>query len=310
MKLFIFTPNANTLFTPEQLADLKAAGDVHLITEIKPFTEIAELYEGNEDRIVAIDPDFSDWSFPNDVIDKIPNLKAIVLQTTSFSWVDIEYCKAKNIPVMNLRGFSSIAVAEWGTMVALGLARRLPEVIRDGWKADYDKHRGIELRGKKAGVIGLGGIGTAFAKNMAGLGMDVQYWSRQARDERFTYASLEYLMKTSDVVFVSFAINEETTKLITDELLQTLKPSAIFVSLVSAVEKAYNQELLLEMVKTGKLYGLGYEQEKGTFGGHEGNVWDGPALGWCTNESMSKNAEQWVEATVAAAKGEYATRVN
>lgn len=114
-------------------------------------------------------------------------------------------------------------------------------------------------------------------------------------------------MKTSDVVFLSFVINEETTKLITDELLQTLKPSAIFVSMVGAVEKTYNQGMLLEMVKTGKLYGSGYEQEKGAFGGHEGNVWDGPALAWCTNELMSKNAQQWTDALVSAAKGEYPT---
>jgi len=309
MKLFIFTPNVSTLFTPEQLNAVKSAGAVQLFSEIKPFSEIPELYAGDEDRIVAIDPDFSDWSLPNDIIDKIPHLKAICLQTTSFSWVDIAHCKAKGIPVTNLRGFSSVAVAEWGTMITLALARRVPEIVKAGWKADYDKHRGIELRGKKAGVVGLGRIGTAFAENMAGLGMDVQYWSRQARDDRFTYVSLEDLMRTSDVVFVSFAINEETTKLLTDDLLRSLQSSAIFVSVVSAVEQVYNKELLLDMVTAGKLYGLGYEQEKGVFGGHDGNVWDGPALGWCTNESMSKNAAQWVDAIVAAAKGEYPTEI-
>ncbi|HSX07774.1 MAG TPA: 2-hydroxyacid dehydrogenase [Candidatus Saccharimonadales bacterium] len=309
MKLLILTPNANSLFTPEQLTTLKAAGGVTLLTDIKPLAEVSELYEGSEDRIIAIDPDFSDWSFPNEVIDKIPNLKAICLQTTSFSWIDLEHCKAKGIPVTNLRGFSSIAVAEWHTMVTLALARRLPIVAKDGWQGDYDKHRGIELRGKKVGIIGLGRIGTAFAENMAGLGMDVQYWSRSARNERFTSVSLEDLIQTSDVVFLAFAANDETRKLLTDELLQNLKPSAIFVSAVGAAERVYNQDLLLEMVKTGKLYGLGYEQEKGTFGTREGNVWDGPALGWCTDESMSKNGAQWVDAIVAAAKGEYPTEI-
>jgi len=309
MKLFILTPNANSLFTPEQLESLKATGDVHLITEIKPFGEITELYEGDEGRIVAIDPDFSDWSFSNEVIDKIPNLKAICLQTTSFSWIDVEHCKEKGIPVTNLRGFSSMAVAEWHTMVTLALARRLPIVAKDGWHGDYDRHRGIELRGKKAGIVGLGRIGTAFAENMAGIGMDVQYWSRSARDERFTSVSLEDLIKTSDVVFLAFAANDETRKLLTDELLQSLKPSAIFVSAVGAAERVYNQDLLLEMVKTNKLYGLGYEQEKGMFGMREGNVWDGPALGWCTDESMSKNGVQWIEAIVAATKGEYPTEI-
>lgn len=310
MKIIVLTPNADALFTAEQLNKLKAVGDLTLVKDIKPFSEVTELYDGDEERIVAIDPDFSDWRFPNDVIDKIPNLKAICLQTTSFSWIDLAHCKAKGIPVTNLRGFSSLAVAEWHTMVTMALARRVPEVAKDGWKGDYDKHRGVELRGKKAGIVGLGRIGTAFAENMAGLGMDVQYWSRAARNERFADVSLEELVKTSDVVFLSLAANDETRKLLTDQLLQALKPTAIFVSAVGAAEGLYNQSLLLEMVKAGKLYGLGYEQEKGTFGTQEGNVWDGPSLGWCTNESMSKNAAQWVESVVRAASDEYPTLVN
>ncbi|HEY8998916.1 MAG TPA: NAD(P)-dependent oxidoreductase [Candidatus Saccharimonadales bacterium] len=307
MKIIVLTPNADSLFTPGQLNDLKAVGNLTLVKDIKPLSEVNELYEGDDERIVAFDPDFSDWSLPNDVIDRIPNLKAICLQTTSFSWIDLAHCKDKGIVVTNLRGFSSVAVAEWHTMITLALARRLPIVAKDGWHGDYDKHRGVELRGKKAGIIGLGRIGTAFAENMAGLGMEVQYWSRATRDERFTSVSLEELIKTSSVVFLAFAANDETRKLLTDELLQHLMPSAIFVSAVGGAERVYNQDLLLEMVKTDRLYGLGYEQEKGTFGAREGNVWDGPALGWCTNESMSKNAAQWVESIMDATHNDYPT---
>ena len=43
----------------------------------------------------------------------------VVLQTTSFSWVDVEYIGKKGIPVVNLRGFSSIAVAEWAMMMSV-----------------------------------------------------------------------------------------------------------------------------------------------------------------------------------------------
>ena len=265
------------------------------------------MYEGNEPRILAIDPDFCDWKLPNDVIDATPNLKAICLQTTSFSWVDIDHTKQKGIPVTNLRGFSSIAVAEWATMVVLALARRLPIVIKDGWKADYEKHRGQELRGKTAGIIGMGKMGTAFAEIMAGLGMNVQYWSRKSRSDKYKLVNLEEVMSTSDVIYFSVANTDETKKMLTDELLSSMKPSAIFMNIVDPI---YNHELVLEMVKTDKLYGYGFEEEKQPFGSYDGNVWDGPALGWCTQESMSKNAEQWVESIVKAANNEYPTQVN
>ena len=128
------------------------------------FASIKEL-QSLEEKIICIDPDFCDWTVPNLVFDS-PNLKAVVLQTTSFSWIDIDYAKSKNVPVVNLRGFPSIAVAEWATMMVLNIARKLPIVIKDRWKQDYTTHKGIELRGKVAGVVGLGRIGTAIAENI------------------------------------------------------------------------------------------------------------------------------------------------
>jgi lactate dehydrogenase-like 2-hydroxyacid dehydrogenase len=309
MKIFIISPNALQALTEEHRSVLNAAGDVTIFGEIKPFEQLTELYEGDEPRIVAVDPDFDDWKFPNEVIDKIPNLKAIVLQTTSFSWVDVTHAAEKGVPVVDLRGFSSVAVAEWATFMALSVARRVPVVIADDWKLDYEKHRGFELRGKTAGIVGLGSIGTAVAENMAGLGMNVQYWSRKSEDSRFRKATLEDVMKTSDAIFITIAINEDTRGLITDDMLRTIKPTGVLVNITDTSE-IYNHDLLLELAGGGKVGGYAFEDEKNPFGKFAGNVWNGPALGWCTNESMSKNAQQWVEAIVAATKGEFPTRVN
>lgn len=309
MKIFIISPNVGTMFTEKHRKTLSDAGKVTIFDEIKPFDQLTELYEGDESRIVAIDPDFNDWKFPNEVIDKIPNLKAICLQTTSFSWVDVDYAKEKGIPVVDLRGFSSIAVAEWTVFMALAVARRVPLVVADNWKLNYEKHRGFELRGKTAGIVGLGNIGTATSENLAGLGMHVQYWSRKSEDSRFKKATLEQVIKTSDAIFVTIAINSDTKGIITDDMLRSIKPTSIFVNITDTNE-IYNHDLVLELAVAGKIGGYAFEDDKDPFGKYAGNVWNGPALGWCTNESMSKNAQQWVEAIVAATKGEFPTKVN
>ncbi|MFZ1483726.1 MAG: NAD(P)-dependent oxidoreductase [Candidatus Saccharimonadales bacterium] len=306
MKIIIVSPNIDIQLS-EYFETLKSPGELILVQDIKPLQEVTEIFEGDEPRVIAIDPDYCDWQFPNEIIDKIPNLQAICLQTTSFSWVDIEHTKTLGIPVTNLLGFSAIAVAEWATLVVLALARKLPEVVKDNWKLDYASHRGIELRGKTAGVIGLGRIGTAFAENMMGIGMKVQYWSKNSVDERFNQTSIGDLMSTSDVILLATANNEETKVLLTDDLLKAMKSTAIFMTITDTL---YNQELMLDMVKTGKLYGYGFEDEKNPFGTYAGNVWNGPALGWCTDESMSKNAQLWVESIVSATKSEFPTRVN
>lgn len=307
MKIFILSPNYDTLFNHEQKKTLEIAGDLFVQKEVVPIDQVKELMTGNEDRMLAIDPDFCDWKVPNEIVEKIPHLKAVVLQTTSFSWIDVDFAKSRNIPVVNLRGFSSIAVAEWATMMALCLARKLPVVIKDGWEQDYTKHQGIELRGKTAGVIGLGDIGTAIAENCQGLGMKVQYWSKNTKDERFHTVDLATLMKTSDLILPAVAQNEETKGLITDEMLSSMKANAIFVSIVHHV---YNHELLLKMAEEGKIYGYGFEVGKPEFGNHKGNVWAGAELAWCTEDSMRKNAKCWLEAIINAAKSEYPTRVN
>lgn len=229
------------------------------------------------------------------------------MQTTSFSWIDIDYAKSKNIPVINLRGFSSIAVAEWATMMVLNIARKLPIVIKDGWKQDYTTHKGIELRGKIVGIVGLGRIGTAIAENMAGLGMRVQYWSPNSKDQRFSKVSLEELMKSSDVILPSVAKNKQTEGLITDEMILSMKPTAIFVSIVHEV---YNHDLLLKLASESKIFGYGFESAKPEMTKYEGNVWAGPELAWCTQDSMKKNAQQWTESILRAAKGNYTNRVN
>lgn len=307
MKIIILSPNADTLFTVEQYKKLESLGETLFVKEIKPFAEIEELFvEG--DKVLALDPDFCDWKVPNEVIDKIPDLKAICLQTTSFSWIDIDHAKQKGIPVMNLRGFSTEAVAEWAFLMALNVARKIPLVAKDNWGQDYDKHKGIELRGKTTGIVGLGRIGSRIAELCEGFGMNVVYWSKKSKSEKYKHVELAELMKNSDLIFPVLAQNKETQGLITDALLRNMKPEAIFVSVVHHV---YNHELLLELVKEGSIYGYAFEEDGGkVFDKYEGNVYASPALAWCTVDSLRKNAEQWVDSITKAVVANYETRVN
>jgi lactate dehydrogenase-like 2-hydroxyacid dehydrogenase len=261
MKLYIFTPNRSALFTPELEAELERNFDVTFYTEIKPLEDHGEFLIDESEKIVALDPDFFDWSFKQDKIDMMKNVKAICLQTTSFSWIDSEYAQSKGIPVLNLRGFSQEAVAEYALFLAFGVARKIALVAQNNYVQDFVAHQGIELKGRTAGVIGLGRIGSSIASLCKGVGMNVQYWSRSTKNDSYQYASIEELLKTSDVVFVSLASNDETIKILTDDLLKTMKSDAIFVSIA---HKIYNRDLIIEMVQTNKLYGYGCERDNGS----------------------------------------------
>jgi phosphoglycerate dehydrogenase-like enzyme len=317
MKIIVLTTFADTLFPDSLRKELDDAGEVTTFPEAKPLSELKPLFSTEDDKIVAIDPRFGGWTVSgttgaaskevNELIDSSKNLRAVCLQTTSFSWIDIEHARQKGIPVTNVRGFSTTAVSEWATMMVLVLARRVPLIIKGSLKHDSVKPLGVELKGKTAGVIGMGRIGTAIATRLLGLEMTVQYWSKNSTNPLCRRVSLEDLMQTSDVILPTVATNEDTENLITDQMIKSMRSTAIFVSVVHPV---YNHSLLLDLASKDKIYGYGFESVIPDFVTPEGNIWAGPELAWFTDGSQADNATRWVETIVNAAKGQFPNRVN
>jgi phosphoglycerate dehydrogenase-like enzyme len=306
MKIVILSPITDLLFDESALNELKAHWEVVLVKDIVPLADVKELYD-DEPKILAIDPDFCWWNVPKDIIMNLKNVKAICLQTTSFSWIDTESAKNQNIPVINLRWFSTEAVAEWAMMMALNVARKLPIVIKDGWNQDFSKHQGVELKGKTVGIVGLWTIGKRIAELCSWFGMNVVYRSRNTRDERYAYVDLANLMQQSDLVFPTLAQNDSTTGLITDEMLKSMKKTWIFVSIV---HKIYNHELLLSLAASWDIYGYAFESGKERITDFQGNVRAGPELWRCTNESFVRNAQQRSDAMIKSTQAVYANQIN
>jgi len=312
MKAFIFDPLWETLLTDDLKKKLDDSGLELVVTkELAPLSDCKALFEGTEERILCLNPDYVKWQLGSEDYKDIPNLKGILNAATAFSWVDTSFADAQNIPVCNIRNFSTQAVAEWAITMLVNLARQTPRLIKDGFPLDYDKdfmkYRGVELHGKKAGIVGLGNIGSAIAKRCAGLGMEVVYWSRTPKQNEYTFMELEQLMSECDVVIPAMALNDETKGILTDELIGTMKSSAIIVTIQHDL---FNQELVLDMVKSGKLFGFGFEAKPGSFDNYEGNVWAGAEYGWVTDGSMHNCMVAWTDNMVNAAAGKFPNKVN
>jgi phosphoglycerate dehydrogenase-like enzyme len=82
---------------------------------------------------------------------------------------------------------------------------------------------------------------------MKKLGNKVSYWSRHSRNTDFSYLELFEIFKQCDSIFITLEINDETKKLITDEMITSMKTSA---SLISASGKEIiNHHLVVENCK-------------------------------------------------------------
>lgn len=312
MKAFIFDPLWDNLLTPELLAKLEKSGLELIITkDIAPLTSCNALFEGTEERILCLNPDYVGWKLSSDDYKDIPNLRGILTPVTAFFWIDTTYADAHNIPICNIRNYSTQAVAEWAITMMFNVARQVPRLIKDDFPLDFDKdymkYRGVELHGKTAGIIGLGNIGDAIAQRLEGLGMHVTYWSRTKKDNNYRYKELDTLFRESDVIFPTMAFNEETRKVITTELLETMKPSAIFIGIEHHL---FDEEILIDMVKNSKLFGFGFEAAPGAFTNYPGNIWAAPAYAWATDGSMNNSMEKFVENMINATTNNFSTRIN
>lgn len=311
MKAFIFDPLWDDLITDDLQGKLKAGGVELVVTKkIAPISSCPELFEGNDERILCVNPDYVGWKLAADDYKNIPNLKAILGAATSFSWIDDSYANTNGITIANVRNFSTQAVAEWAVTMMFNVARQVPRLIKDGFPLDFDKdfmkYRGIELHGKTAAVIGLGHNGTAIAERLKGLGLNVVYWSKNTRNETYEYRELGEIFKTADVILPTYSHNDETDALITDELLSELKPSAIVIDII----ELENKDKVIELVKNGKIFGYGFEAKPNTFDKYEGNIWAAPAYAWVTDGSMNNVMTKWVENMVNAANGKFPNKVN
>lgn len=155
MKIFIADKRES--FTDNQVSLLQTKGDVTFIETPEDWKNNQEIYS-QEEKILALDPNVCEWKLPHELLDRIPNVKAICVPTTRYGWVDPEYIKSKNIILTNVPKYSSESVAEHAIFQMLSLAKKIAMVSSNNWKLDYDKHLGQDITGKQMGIIGLGSI--------------------------------------------------------------------------------------------------------------------------------------------------------
>ena len=95
---------------------------------------------------------------------------------------------------------------------------------------------GLQLAGRRMGIIGLGGIGSTVAGIARALGMEVAAWNSHVPPEHFERSGatpvddLNKLIETSDVISVHLPLNNATRGIVTAENLAHVKPGTLFIN--------------------------------------------------------------------------------
>ena len=206
----------------------------------------------------------SNMPLRKDFFDACPNLKMLSIAFTGLDHIDMEECNRLNIKVMNAAGYSTEAVAEETICMMIGLYRHVIENDRITRSCKgLSIIPGREIADKTVGIIGMGAIGQRTAELAKCFGCNVVAWNRTPKTiDNVKFVDKETLLRTSDIIALHVALNNETRNFITAKELALMKPSAIIVN--AARGPIINANDLAKALKDGSIAGAAldvYDQE-------------------------------------------------
>lgn len=299
MKIYI-TYRKNS-FSEQQIEDLKNIGELIFLEHTFNLDE-APYLENDEEKILVVDPDWYNWDINEGHLKKIKNLKAVCLSTTAYDWIDLHYCKENKIIVTNIPKYSTDSVAEYAIFLMMCLAKKFPLQLKKDYKMEYSiPMLTTEIRNKTVGVIGLGTIGTKIAEMCKSLGMNVIYWNRTDKHNDFKRVDLETIFSTADFIIPAFATNQETKKIITDELIRKMNNNAL-INVINNPEEIYNHKLLIQLAEDEKIsYAFEiYDDNKKVYD-YKGNIMATAPYAFYTKEAIDRLVDIWCENVIAFA---------
>lgn len=294
----IYITYERTFFTEKQIKELEQYGKLIFLESYFDLDK-AQYLQDNTEKILMADPEWYKWNLRKEHISKIENLKAICINTTAFDWIDWQYCKDNGIIVTHTPKYSTDSVAEYAIFLMMCLAKKLPIQIKTNYKMEYNHEMlNTEIRNKTVGIIGLGTIGTRVAELCDNLGMKVIYWSKSSKENKYKRVEIDDIFKESDFIIPTFATNEETRKIITDNRIKMMNGNSIINIIINPAE-IYNHKLMLEKAENNEIsYAFEIYDDK-TLNEYKGNVMATAPYSFYTKESIDRLVDLWCNNTIS-----------
>ncbi len=203
-----------------------------------------------------------------EVIGRLPaSVRAICSFSVGYDHIDLAAAKARGILVTNTPEVLSDATAEVAMLLMLGAARRAHEgtrMLRTNTWADWSPtgQLGIQVTGKRLGIIGMGRVGQILARRARGFDMEVHYYNRhrlpaQIEAGAVFHASLDSLLPQSQFLSIHCPATPETHHLLNAERIAQLPDDAVVVN--TARGAVVDDDALIAALQAGKLFAAGLD---------------------------------------------------
>ena len=220
--------------SPKGIEELQAdsAFDVEVNTSIT-----AEELEASADKYHAIIVR-SRTQITQAVLEKASNLKVVGRAGVGVDNIKIDAASKNGVVVMNTPAGNTISTAEHAFTLMLSMARHIPHA-HESMKAgrwDRKKYQGVEVYDKTLAILGMGRIGTEFARRAMAFGMRVVAYdpylsSSRARLLRVDLVdTVEEAVKNADFITLHMPMTPDTKHILNAERIANLKPGVQIVN--------------------------------------------------------------------------------
>ena len=200
-----------------------------------------------------------------DMLAGAENLKVIIRFGVGTDNFDLDAMREKGIAVGVIANYNS--VAEFALTLMLGLIKNLPKFDATVREGKWTRYPMGELSGKTVGIVGFGRIGRRLAQLLKGFDVHLivhdPYLPKEAiSDFGATPATLEELLRQSDVVSLHLPATPQTQHLINADTLDLMKDGAYLVN--TSRGALIDERALYDALVSGKLRGAAldvYETE-------------------------------------------------
>ena len=241
--------------------------------------------------------------------------KVIVRLGVGYDVIDVAACRRRGILVCNVPDYGTEEVANHALALCFAVHRRILAYDRNvrngrwGYALPWPIHRLSTLR---VGVLGLGRIGTAFAKGIRPFVRDVIAFdpflpSEQFQAKGIPQAAVPEIFETCDIISLHLPLSKETHHLISEAAIAQMqrKPILINVSRGGLVDSA----ALSRALQSGHLSGAGldvFEDEPNIPVEYLAleNVVLSPHVAWYSEEANFQLRRSAVEEIVRALTGQ------
>ena len=202
-----------------------------------------------------------------EALEQLPELRAIGVLATGYNVVDTAAARARGIPVMNVPGYGTAAVAQHVFALLLELTQRSghhsAEVHGGAWSRHADwwfwNFPLGELSGLTMGIVGLGSIGRQAAGIARAFGMTTV---ALARGEREAEDGVEFLergefLAVADVISLHCPLVPGNAGMVNGDWLRDMKRSAYLIN--TARGPLIDEAALAAALRAGEIAGAGLD---------------------------------------------------